>query len=161
MRVAPEMTEVLGDIGQGEGLAAGVGRSGELGFEDESEFLEDFFERGWTDGLPVVPPRPAAVAEFLRVAGCEPLDVLGEVPTREVVVTAQLAAVNAVMAGCRPEYFPVVLAAVRAHLSKFGNSHCTTGSLIGPAHAVIVNGPIREQTGIASKAGCFGPGFRA
>ena len=74
--------------------------------------------------------------------------VLGEVPTRDVVVTAEKVAINAVMAGCLPEYFPVVLAAVRAFLQPLGNAHSTTATLAGAAHAVIVNGPIRHDIGV-------------
>jgi hypothetical protein len=125
------------------------------------ELMEDYFERGWTDGLPVVPPTPEKVERFLAAAGLAPEEVLGEVPTREVVVTAEQTAINAVMAGCRPEYMPVVVAAVRAHLSEKGNCHSTTGTLSGAAQAVIVNGPVRRELGIECGSGCFGPGFRA
>ena len=128
---------------------------------DADAFLEAAYERGWTDGLPVVPATPEKVEAFLDVARLAPDAVLGAVPTREVTVTAEHAAINAVMAGCRPEYFPVVVAAVRAHLDEHGNCHSTTGTLSGAAHAVIVNGPIRDEIGIASGAGCLGPGFRA
>jgi len=88
---------------------------------DYAELLDDYYARGWTDGLPVVPPTPELVTEFLAVAALEPDTVLGGVPTREVVVTAEHVAINAVMAGCRAEYMPVVVAAVRAHLSEKGN----------------------------------------
>lgn len=130
-------------------------------YTDHDALLEDYFERGWTDGLPVVPPTPAKVERFLALAGLSSHDVLGTVPTREVTVTAEHAAINAVMAGCRPEYFPVVVAAVRAHLDEMGNCHSTTGTLSGAAQVVIVNGPIRNEIGVHSGAGCFGPGFRA
>jgi hypothetical protein len=125
------------------------------------DLLEDYFERGWTDGLPVVPPTPEKVERFLAASGLPGDEVLGEVPTREVVVTAEQAAINAVMAGCKPEYMPVVVAAVRAHLSEKGNCHSTTGTLSGAAQAVIVNGPVRRELGIECGSGCFGPGFRA
>lgn len=125
------------------------------------ELLEDYFERGWTDGLPIVAPTPERVEAFLAAAGLEPSDVLGEVPTREVVVTAEHAATNAVMAGCRPEYMPTVVAALRAHLHEMGNCHSTTGTLSGAAQAVIINGPVRKLLGVECGAGCFGPGFRA
>ena len=82
-------------------------------------------------------------------------------PTREVTVTAEHVAINAVMAGCRPEYMPVVVAAVRAHLHEKGNCHSTTGTLSGAAQVVIVNGPVRIALDINCKAGCFGPGWRA
>ena len=89
-------------------------------YRDYAELLDDYYARGWTDGLPVVPPTPELVTEFLAVAALEPDTVLGGVPTREVVVTAEHVAINAVMAGCRAEYMPVVVAAVRAHLSREG-----------------------------------------
>lgn len=130
-------------------------------WDDADAYLEDAFARGWTDGLPVVPATPEKVEAFLAAAGIEPETVLGVVPTREVTVTAEHAAINAVMAGCRPEYFPVVVAAVRAHLDEHGNCHSTTGTLSGAAHAVIVNGPVRREIGVACEAGCLGPGFRA
>ena len=127
-------------------------------WSDEEAFLEDSFERGWTDGLPVVPPTPEKVEAFLATVGLEPEEVLGAVPTREVAVTAENAAINAVMAGCKPEYFPVVVAAVRAHLDEHGNCHSTTGTLSGAAHAVIVNGPVRHEIGIVSGTAALGPG---
>ena len=94
--------------------------------------------RGWTDGLPIVPPTPERVATFVAASGLAPDTVLGGVPTREVVVTLEQVAINAVMAGCRPEYVPVVVAAVRAHLQEKGNCHSTTGTLSGAAQVVIV-----------------------
>ena len=122
--------------------------------------VEAYMEKGWTDGLPIVPPTPDKVERFLAAAGLAPGAVLGTVPTREVTVTAEQAAINAVMAGCKPEYMPVVVAAARALLEEKANLHSTTGTLTGAAHAVIVNGPIRTELGIACKSGCFGPGFR-
>jgi hypothetical protein len=65
------------------------------------------------------------------------------------------------MSGCRPEYFPVVVAAVRALLQPLANAHSTTATLAGAAHAVIVNGPIRNELGIEGGQACLGPGFRA
>jgi hypothetical protein len=130
-------------------------------FDSYEDLVESYFERGWTDGLPIVPPTPERVSRFLDYAGLAPEDVIGTVPTREVVATAELVAINAVMAGCRTEYFPVVVAAVRAHLSEKGNCHSTTGTLSGAAQMVVVNGPARLDLDINCKAGCFGPGWRA
>jgi len=130
-------------------------------YESFDALLENYYERGWTDGLPIVPPTPDKVERFLAAAGLAGDEVLGSVPTREVVVTAEHAAINAVMAGCRPEYMPVVIAAVRAHLREKGNCHSTTGTLSGAAQAVIVSGPVRSELGIECGNGCFGPGFRA
>ena len=133
----------------------------ELTFDTYDEAVESYLDRGWTDGLPIVPPTPEKVAAFLDYAGLSADEVLGHVPTREVTVTAEHVAVNAVMAGCKVEYMPVVAAAARALLEEKANCHSTTGTLSGAAHAVIVNGPIRNELDINCKAGCFGPGWRA
>jgi hypothetical protein len=126
-----------------------------------SDAVEDYFERGFTDGMPIVPPTPDAVEAMLAGGGFTGDEVLGEVPTRDVVVTAEQTAVNAVMAGCRTDYFPVVAAAVRAQLSPKANAHSTTATLAGSAHAVIINGPVRNEIDVCSGQACFGPGFRA
>ena len=126
-----------------------------------AEAIEDYFDRGYTDGLPVVPPTAEAVEAMLDAADLEGPEVLGTVPTRDVTVVAEKVAINSVMAGCLPEYFPVVVASVRALLSPLANCHSTTATLAGAAHALIVNGPIREEIGVASGQGCLGPGFRA
>ena len=130
-------------------------------YPDEAALLEDYFARGWTDGLPVVAPTPERVAEFLGAAGLAADTVIGAVPTREVVVSAEHVAINAVMAGCRADYMPVVVAAVRAHLHEKGNCHSTTGTLSGAAQVVIINGPARTALDVNCTAGCFGPGWRA
>ena len=123
-------------------------------FQDEEDLQEAYHARGWTDGLPIVAPTPERVETFLAAAGLVPDVLLGEVPTREVRVTAEQAAINAVMAGCRPEYFPVVVAAVRAHLHEKANCHSTTGTLSGAVQAVVVNGPVRGRIGIAQFITC-------
>jgi hypothetical protein len=126
------------------------------------EAIETCFERGWTDGLPVLPPTPAKVAEFLDAAGLAPGDVVGTVPTRDnLAVTAEKLAVNAVMAGARPEYMPVIAAAMRALCDPRHNLHAHTATLSGAAQIVIVNGPVRRRLGINSQDGVFGPGWRA
>lgn len=130
-------------------------------YEDHAALVEDYVERGWTDGLPIVAPEPRLVLEFLDVVGRSPGEVIGEVPTRSVVVTAEHVAINAVMAGCRPQYMPVVLAAVEALLDPRGHCHSTTASLAGPPHVVLVNGPIASALGVNAGLGCFGPGWRA
>jgi hypothetical protein len=128
-------------------------------YDDDAAAIEDFFERGFTDGLPVIPPTPARVEAML--GGFAPNLLLGEVPTRNVEVTAEKTAINAVMAGCKPEYFPTVVATVRAFLQPKANAHSTTATLAGAAHAVIVNGPVRKELDIECGQAAFGPGFRA
>jgi hypothetical protein len=129
---------------------------------DAFEAIETYFERGWTDGLPVVPPTPERVARFLEAAGLAPQEVIGEVPTRgELKITAEKLAINAVMAGARPEYMPLIAAAMRALTDPVHNFHSHTATLSGAAQVVIVNGPVRKRLGINSHDGVFGPGWRA
>jgi hypothetical protein len=125
------------------------------------EAVESYIESGFTDGLPVIPPTPESVEAMLAAAGLDGTEVLGEIPTRNISVPAEKVAVNAVMAGCLPGYFPVVVAGVRALLQPLANAHSTTATLAGAAHAVIVNGPIRNELGIEGGQACLGPGFRA
>ena len=80
--------------------------------------IEQCYERGWTDGLPVVPPTEALVDAMLGAGPWKADHVLLHEPVRDRAVTAEKAAINAVMAGCRPEYFPVVGAALEAHLDR-------------------------------------------
>ena len=126
--------------------------------EDEPEA---FFERGWTDGLPVVAPTPARVLRMLEGTTRPPDEVVALVPPAFAECTVEKVAVNAVMAGCRPEYLPVVLAAVEAACSDEFNMHgllCTTW-FAGPV--VIVNGPVARQIGMNSGVNALGQGNRA
>jgi hypothetical protein len=130
-------------------------------YQSYDALLQGYHERGWTDGLPIVPPTPDRVDAFLSAAGVEPELVLGTVPTREVIATAESCAINAVMAGCKPQYARVVVAAFRAFFDEKANCHSTTATLTGAAHAVIVHGPVRREIGINCGSGCFGPGSHA
>ncbi len=124
--------------------------------------LDDAFEaRGWSDGLPVVAPTRARVNAML--ACCDrPHDAeLGTMPPRHGIVTPEILAVNAVMAGCRPAYFPVVLAAVEAMLEPAFNLFAVQATTHPCAPCVIVNGPIAAELGINGRYGAFGPGVRA
>ncbi len=125
------------------------------------EAMELYFERGWTDGLPVVPPTAEAVERFLDAAGLVPERVLGVEPTKSAVITAEKAAVNAVMAGCRPEYMPVIAAAVEAMSEDRFSLHAITVSTMGAAILVIVGGPVSRELGVNSGTSVFGPGHRA
>jgi hypothetical protein len=131
----------------------------ELGaIEDE---VETAYDRGWTDGLPVVPPTAARVLRMLDGTRRAPAEVVAVVPPDLVPVTVEKVAVNAVMAGCKPEYLPVVLAAVEAACTDAFNMHgllCTT-YFSGPV--IVVNGPIAAQIGMNSGVNCLGQGNRA
>ena len=82
------------------------------------ETIEQYYENGWTDGFPIVPPTEDAVSDMINASGRDPYEVLGVVPPRNGVATVEMVATNAVMAGCKPEYMPVVLAAVEALLDE-------------------------------------------
>ena len=130
-------------------------------WDDALSAIEKGYELGWSDGLPVVPPTTARVAEFIGYAGRPPDEELGELPERRRVITVEKAAANAVMAGCLPEYFPVVLAATEAMLDPVFNLVGPSSSMGGAAVLCIVNGPVREQIGLNSRNNLFGPGNRA
>jgi hypothetical protein len=123
--------------------------------------IEFCYQQGWTDGLPVVPPTEERVAACLAYLGRERDEVLGRVPERRRNVTVEQAVANAVMAGCLPEYTPVVVAAVQAMLQPVFNLVGPSASLGGAAILVIVNGPIVEALGINCRNNLFGAGNRA
>jgi hypothetical protein len=128
---------------------------------DASEVIEAYFERGWTDGLPVVPPSQKSVAEMLAAAALRGDEVLGAIPARNTVVPAGKVAINAVMAGCRPEYMPVVVAAVKALCHADFAYHGPASSTGGSAIVLIVNGPLARALGINAGNNAFGQGTRA
>ena len=121
--------------------------------------LEDMIERGWSDGLPVIPPTPERVEAML--GGADPSFSLGPVPPAHGEATLERLAACAVLAGCRPGAFPVVRAAAEAALEPGFNAHgiAVTTQPAGPI--LVVNGPVRETLGINSGMGALGPGTRA
>lgn len=132
--------------------------------KDVYDAIEMYFEKGWTDGLPIVPPRPETVREFIATVGRDPEEVLITFNETNMQCTVELAAINAVMAGCKPEYFPVVLAAVECwNDPRWGSTsvYIGTASTGGAGQLVIVNGPIRNELKMNSGVGLFGPGYRA
>ena len=135
--------------------------SDKIEFDDWSDVVESFIERGWTDGLPVIPPTPGRVAACLEASGRAASDILGTEPTKGRVITAEKAAANAVMAGCKPDYFRVVAAAVEAMCEPEFNLHAVTASTQGSAVLAVVNGPIAAELGVNSGVSAFGPGHRA
>lgn len=126
-----------------------------------AELIEAYYQRGWTDGLPVVPPTKKSIAEMLAGAGLRGEEVIGEVRERNVAVTAEKLAMNAVLAGCRPEYLPVVVAAIRGLCHPDFAYHGPASSTGGSAIVLIVNGPIARGLGINSGNNAFGQGVRA
>src|ERR1700712_2344341 len=107
---------------------------------DVWDVQETFFENGWTDGLPIVPPRPELVEA-----------VVGALPRRRRSITAQQAAVQAVMAGCKPSYFPIVLAALGALTDPAHNAEAMLTSTGGAASCLVVSGPLAAAVGVNAR----------
>ncbi len=130
-------------------------------WDDALDAIEQCYELGWTDGLPVVPPTDYRVGQFLERVDRMASEVVGEIPERRREVTVGKVAANAVMAGCLPEYLPVVLAATEACLDPVFNLVGPSSSMGGAATLVIVNGPVTQALNINSRNNLFGPGNRA
>ncbi len=118
-----------------------------------------FLQRGWGDGLPVIPPTPELVARFVDASGLAPHEVLGNIPEQGRDITVEKVAVNAVAAGCREEYMSVLLATVRALTGPEFNLHTTTISG-ATAPLVILSGPVVEQINVNTSFSVFGPGHQ-
>ncbi|MBW2273344.1 MAG: thioredoxin [Deltaproteobacteria bacterium] len=126
--------------------------------EDEMEAL---FERGWSDGLPMVPPTERRVLAMLEGTARSPDEVVATVPPDYADCTVEKVAINAVMAGCRPEYLPVVLAAVEAACTSEFNIHGLLATTMPVGPVLIVNGPIRKALDMNAGKNVFGQGNRA
>jgi hypothetical protein len=127
----------------------------------DDDAIEALYARGVTDGLPVVPPTLARVQAAVRASGRDGGDLIGLVAPRLGRATVEKIAINAVMAGCRPEYMPVVVAAVEAICDPEFALIGVSGTTDAVALLVIVNGPIRPALDVNCGAGVFGPGWRA
>ncbi|MCH2169928.1 hypothetical protein MK489_04015 [Myxococcota bacterium] len=128
---------------------------------DFDDALDLYYRNGWTDGLPIVPPTEEKVSQFLEAVGREPDEIIADYYTYRRVVTLEKVAINAVMAGCLPEYFPVVLAIVEAIAHEEGGLHGGNASTGGMALGFVVNGPIRKQIDMNFRGNTLGPGNRA
>lgn len=128
--------------------------------EDEDE-IEACFARGWTDGLPVVPPTPRRVLRMLSGTAREPSETVAIIPPDLIECTVEKVAINAVMAGCTADHLPVVLAAVEAACTDEFNMHgvLATTHFVGPV--VIVNGPVARDIGMNAGVNALGQGNRA
>lgn len=127
---------------------------------DDYEAAIDYaYRAGWTDGLPIVPPTERRVVEFLDAAGLAPTDTVVEIPERARVISAEKVAVNAVMAGCLPQYLPVIIAALEAMADpRYKFNHLA--SMGSPWPMMIVNGPVAAELEINNGRYLFGPGHR-
>ncbi|HET6491633.1 MAG TPA: hypothetical protein VFG44_01535 [Burkholderiales bacterium] len=126
--------------------------------EDEFEF---FLNKQWSDGLPVVTPIETRVQWMLQGTHRDPDEVIGRIPPAMVPATVRTVAIHGLMAGCKPEYLPVLLGAIRLILRDEFNMNGVQGTMHGVAPLMIVNGPYAANIDLHGGNGCFGPGFRA
>ena len=128
---------------------------------DVAGAIELCYAKGWTDGLPVVAPTPDRVATMLQAARLDPGREIANIAHRAVSVTAEKVAINAVMAGCRPEYMPVVVAAIEGIGDPRWNYHGPGTSTAGAGVLIVVNGPVARELDVNAGDNLFGPGWRA
>ena len=136
-------------------------RARQVALEPHADAVEACFDRGWTDGLPVVPPTPERILRMLAGTARAPDEVVGAVPPDYAASTIEKVAINAVLAGCKPEYMPVVLEALEAALDPDFTLHGILCSTCFTAPLVIVNGPIAHRIGMNSGLNVLGQGNRA
>ena len=129
--------------------------------DDSSDVQEFFHSRGWTDGFPIVPPTPEVVSACLDWIGMPASELIGIEPVRGVAITAEKLAINAVMAGCLPMHFPVVVTAWMAMMREEFLLHGATASTGGCAVLLILNGPIRKEIDASGEFNVLGGSDRA
>lgn len=125
---------------------------------DEFEF---FLDKDWSDGFPVVTPTEARVKRMLGATRRDPDELVAHVPPAGEPATVRTVAIHALMAGCKPEYLPVVLGAIEIIAREEFNMGGVQCTMHGVAPLMIVNGPYAEKIRLHGGSGCFGPGFRA
>jgi hypothetical protein len=128
---------------------------------DGDDPAELCYARGWTDGLPVTPPTDERIIAMLKGTTRRPGEVVGKIPPFLADCTVEKAAINAVMAGCRPEYMPVLLAAIEAALEPVFTLHGVLATTYFSSPIIVVNGPIAKRIGMNCGINALGPGNRA
>ena len=139
----------------------GVLASRKIEYGESADPAEICYERGWTDGLPVTPPTDARVLAMLKGTTRRAEEVVGKIPPYLGVCTVEKAAINAVLAGCRPEYMPVLLAALEAALEPVFTLHGVHATTYFSSPVIIVNGPVARRIGMNCGINALGQGNRA
>jgi hypothetical protein len=135
--------------------------SRKIEFAPESDPVEICYQRGWTDGLPVTPPTDERILAMLKGTQRRADEVVGRIPPYLGSCTVEKVAINAVLAGCRPEYMPVLLAALEAALEPVFTLHGVLATTYFSSPVIIVNGPIAKRIGMNSGINALGQGNRA
>ncbi|MEY2450477.1 MAG: hypothetical protein QOD92_51, partial [Acidimicrobiaceae bacterium] len=136
-------------------------RARRVDLADQEDEMEALFDRGWTDGLPVVPPTATRVLRMLQGTSRAADEIVAIVPPDLVECTVEKVAINAVLAGCAPEYLPVVLTALEAACTDEFNMHGLLATTMPVGPVLIVNGPIRRRIGMNAGINVLGQGNRA
>jgi hypothetical protein len=129
--------------------------------EDLEQINRDYYMRGWTDGLPIIPPTEARVQRMLDGTRRDPQTLLGRIPPRWGDVTVEKVAINALMAGCLPDYMPVLLTAVEAMLEPEFNLYGIQATTHPVAPLLILNGPVVRDLDVNNSYNAYGPGWRS
>ena len=132
-----------------------------LNFSSPEEVVDSFHARGWTDGLPIIPPTEERVRAMVLATGLHAAEVIGVVPPRWAEATVENIAVNAVMAGALPEYMPVIVTALQAVCEPAFGLYSVQATTHPCGILLVVTGPVVDQLGINKGFGVFGPGNRA
>jgi len=135
--------------------------SRKIEYSDDDDAVEIAFERGWSDGLPLVPPTDIRVLRMLKGTARKPDEIIGRIPPNLSECTVEKVAINAVMAGCKPEYMPVLLAALEAALEPVFTLHGLLATTYFSGPIIIVNGPVAKKIGMNSGINALGQGNRA
>ena len=160
--IVPRLADALTRRGPSSAAGSVKAWAREIALDDAPDALQEFFfAEGWTDGLPVVPPTHAAVQAMIAACRRDRAEIVGTMPPRMRAASVEQIAINAVMAGCRAEYFPVVLAAVEAMLDPECRLYGIRTATNNGTPLVIVNGPIARELDLNSKGNVFGQGWRA
>ncbi len=153
------------DPGMSEVLALRFGKqilqARSIELAEAEDTMEACYDRGWSDGLPVVPPTPLRVMRMLNGSERDAAEIVGNAPPDNVPCSIEKIAINAVMAGCKPEYFPVVIASVEAALQDRFCMHGLLCTTYFSSPVMVVNGPISKQIGMNSGVNALGQGNRA
>ncbi|HET9404694.1 MAG TPA: hypothetical protein VFO57_08935 [Burkholderiales bacterium] len=139
----------------------GTLRSRKIEYAEADDPAELAYARGWTDGLPVTPPTDERVLAMLKGTARAPGEVVGKIPPFLAECTVEKVAINAVMAGCKPEYMPVLLAAIEAALEPVFTLHGVLATTYFSSPIIIVNGPVAKKIGMNSGINALGQGNRA
>ncbi len=124
--------------------------------DSAEQVYEEYLKRGWTDGLPILPPTEEAVEKMILSCGRDPRQVVASIPPLWGEATVEKIAINAVMAGCLPEYLPVIVAAVEAMADESFNLTFSQATTHPCCPLLIVNGPLAQTLSINGASGAFG-----